>query len=124
MQREQDVRGAEPGLAAPGGDSSCGRGRTSGRGGEEPPSNDSCGAGAEHPTARANDERSRAELTPCPSVPAARRRSTSVRDSFSPVPPPAPATPVLPVLGAADSRGVPPPCTPVLCLPGMPWMAP
>lgn len=58
MQSDQDARGAEPGLAAPGGDSSCGRGRTSGRGGAEPPSNDSGGAGAEHPTAGANDERS------------------------------------------------------------------
>ena len=65
--KERDARGAEPGLAAPGGGSSCGRGRTSGRVGAEPPSNDSGGAGAEHPTARANYERSRADTMPkCP----------------------------------------------------------
>uniref|UniRef100_A0A8B9M4V6 LIM zinc-binding domain-containing protein n=1 Tax=Accipiter nisus TaxID=211598 RepID=A0A8B9M4V6_9AVES len=78
LQGLRDARGARPRPGSPGGAvpraaaSSCGRGRTSGRGGAGRGGagrrgSDSGGAGAEHPTAGASGEPSRADTMPkCP----------------------------------------------------------
>lgn len=81
-----------------------------GRGGAGRAGSDFGGAGVEHPTAAASGVPSPAEPRPCPSVPAARRRSTSVRASC-----PSPAAPTAGDLSGTDAaprRAVGPPGTP------------
>lgn len=122
--RSADARGAgrRPGrpcrAVLRAGASSCGRGRTSGRGGRAVTP-----AGPARSIPQPVRAARRAQPRPCPSVPAATRRSTSVRASCSrPGPGPAGGMPRCPDAAPRWASG--PLRTPAPRLPATPWRHP